>query len=297
MRLDLNHLAVLEALVNERSIPGAARRLHMTPQAVGAALRRLREFTGDPLLVREGRAMRPTDLALQVVKPVGAALDRLRDVIWRGRNDTAGGDAQGTVHLALIDYASELLLPRIAQLLHEAEPHLELRATRVEATPLAVRLAAAENHFVITRSMPMPSSLRKRLLLREGWKVVLREDHPAPHALTIDDYCGLPHAVQMHGHALPNTAIDIELARHGRKRDVALVCSTSFPSVAPRRDFVATAPDSVSLKRALARNLRVVDPPIDIPPAELSLVWHRKREGEALHRTLRAIVERAVELM
>ena len=296
MRLDLNHLAVLEALVIERSVAGAARRLHMTPAATSAALRRLREFTGDPLLVREGREMRATQRALEIVKPVGAALERVRDVIRRSRGD-AQGFAHGQVRIAMIDYASELLLPRIAQLLHEAEPNLDLLATRVEANALDVRFAAAECHLVITRTMRLPGSFRSQVLMREGWKVVMRSGHPAPHPLTAEEYCRLPHAVQTSATAPPQSAIDVALARLGLRRDVALVASTSFPAVDSEQDFIATAPASVALKRALTRDLRVVDPPIALPAAELALVWHRKREGEALHRTLRSIVERAVQLV
>jgi hypothetical protein len=103
--------------------------------------------------------------------------------------------------------------------------------------------------------------------------------------------------VQTSETAPPQSAIDVALARLGLRRDVALVASTSFPAVDSEQDFIATAPASVALKRALTRDLRVVDPPIALPAAELALVWHRKREGEALHRTLRSIVERAVQLV
>jgi DNA-binding transcriptional LysR family regulator len=143
----------------------------------------------------------------------------------------------------------------------------------------------------------VPATIHRRILLREGWKVLLRSDHPAGSALGVEEYCRLPHAVQIVGAARQQSTVDIELARHGAKRDIALVASTSVPAVMAGRDFAVTVPDSVALLRAMARGLRVADPPVKIPAFELMMAWHRKRETDTLHRMLRGFVARACELL
>src|SRR5215203_2874282 len=70
-RPDLNLLVTLDLLLAEGSVAGAARRLHLSPSAMSRALARLREATGDPLLVRAGRALVPTPRALELRERVG----------------------------------------------------------------------------------------------------------------------------------------------------------------------------------------------------------------------------------
>ncbi len=63
---DLNLLVTLDVLLTEGSVAGAARRLRLSPSAMSRALARLRETTGDPLLVRAGRGLVPTPRALEL---------------------------------------------------------------------------------------------------------------------------------------------------------------------------------------------------------------------------------------
>ena len=66
MRLDnfdLNLLVAFDALVAERNVTRAAQRLHLTQSAMSAALKRLREALGDPILVQHGKTMVPTHYA------------------------------------------------------------------------------------------------------------------------------------------------------------------------------------------------------------------------------------------
>ena len=70
-RPDLNLLVVLDVLLAEGSVARAAQRLRLSPSAMSRALARLRETTGDPLLVRAGRDLVPTPRALELRERVG----------------------------------------------------------------------------------------------------------------------------------------------------------------------------------------------------------------------------------
>jgi DNA-binding transcriptional LysR family regulator len=65
-RPDLNLLFTLDVLLAEGSVARAARRLHLSPSAMSRALARLREATGDPLLVRAGRGLVASPRALKL---------------------------------------------------------------------------------------------------------------------------------------------------------------------------------------------------------------------------------------
>jgi DNA-binding transcriptional LysR family regulator len=62
-RPDLNLLVTVDVLLAEGSVARAAQRLRLSPSAMSRALARLRETTGDPLLVRAGRGLVPTPRA------------------------------------------------------------------------------------------------------------------------------------------------------------------------------------------------------------------------------------------
>src|SRR3546814_215123 len=65
-RPDLNLLVTLDVLLAEGSVVRAAQRLRLSPSATSRALARLRETSGDPLLVRAGRGLVPTPRAVEL---------------------------------------------------------------------------------------------------------------------------------------------------------------------------------------------------------------------------------------
>ena len=78
---DLNLLFTLDVLLAEGSVAGAARRLRLSPSAMSRALARLRETTGDPLLVRAGRSLVPTPRALELRARVGQLVEDAEAVL------------------------------------------------------------------------------------------------------------------------------------------------------------------------------------------------------------------------
>ena len=63
MTFDLNLLRVLDALLETGSTTLAGKRVGLSQPAVSAALGRLRHALGDPIFVRKGRMLVPTDFA------------------------------------------------------------------------------------------------------------------------------------------------------------------------------------------------------------------------------------------
>src|ERR1700709_727678 len=78
---DLNLLVALNALLSEGSVSRAAERLGLSESAMSRTLARLRETTGDALLVRAGRAMVPTPRALALRDRVKELVDEAHAVL------------------------------------------------------------------------------------------------------------------------------------------------------------------------------------------------------------------------
>ena len=78
---DLNLLITLDVLLAEGSVVGAAKRLRLSPSAMSRALTRLRETTGDPLLVRAGRGLVPTPRAIALRERAGQLVQDAQAVL------------------------------------------------------------------------------------------------------------------------------------------------------------------------------------------------------------------------
>ena len=79
---DMNLLVALDALLDEGSVVGAARRMNLSPAAMSRTLTRIREAIGDPILVRAGRGLVPTPKALEL-------REQVRDVVEEGSDPPA----------------------------------------------------------------------------------------------------------------------------------------------------------------------------------------------------------------
>ncbi|MBY0408787.1 MAG: LysR family transcriptional regulator, partial [Burkholderiaceae bacterium] len=135
-KIDLHLIRVLHTVLIERSVSKAALRLGMHQPAVSAALKRLRDLSGDPLLVRSGASMLPTDAALRMVEPAGAIL-RSAEALF---SDARGFDprtATRTFRVAASDYLDPLFLPQLV-----ARIKVEAPLCPIEILPLS-----AETHY------------------------------------------------------------------------------------------------------------------------------------------------------
>src|SRR6478672_7275062 len=118
--LDLNLLKVFEALMTEGSVTRAANALMMTQPAVSNALARLRDSLGDPLFVRSGTGIRPTQRAVALWEPIGEALERMRGALDEQVFDP--GRAQTEFSLSMSDYVASLVVPKLVNHLGEIAP-------------------------------------------------------------------------------------------------------------------------------------------------------------------------------
>ena len=81
MAPDLNLLISLDALLEEGSVVGAARRMNLSPPAMSRTLARIRETVGDPIFVQAGRKMVPTPRALELRGVVRETVERASQLL------------------------------------------------------------------------------------------------------------------------------------------------------------------------------------------------------------------------
>lgn len=290
---ELALLVTLDALLQEVSVTRAARRLGLSTPAMSHALARIREKLGDPLLVRAGRGMVLTPRAAQLKPRVREVVAGAAEVLAPDQPFSARSLARSFTILAT-DHVLLVLGLELDRLVAEEAPGVDLRfAPNTPDDPAALREGAAD--LAVGIYGEMPPELRTRPLLTDRHVCLVREGHPDVGArLTIDQYTRMLH-VQIAPRGAPGGYVDDVLRAQGRARRVARAVPYFVAGLhlVSGTEYVLTAPERVARAMAPRFGLRLVEPPLELRPYALSLVWHPRVDADEGHRWLREVLVRA----
>jgi DNA-binding transcriptional LysR family regulator len=286
-KIDLNLLIALEALLAERNVSRAARRLNLSQPALSAQLNRLRALFADPLFSPAQRGVIPSARALELEAPLRAALDQLRTVV-AGHTPFDPSTADLTITIAASDYAQTVILaPLVAALKHEA-PALRMSLRSLQGAELYQEAEAGIVDCALITPQTAPDRLRARPVMEERYGLALRVGHPAvKKPMTLDTFCALDHVIVSPRGGGFRGATDDALDGIGRKRRVALSVSSFLVALeaVATSDMIAVVPER--LVKRHADRLKILEPPLTIPGFSLSLVWHERTHAHPAHKWFR----------
>lgn len=289
--MDLGLLVPLDALLQEGSVTGAARRVGLSTPAMSHTLAKLREQLKDPLLVRAGRAMVLTPRAEALKARVHTLVSEARQALTPEVTfDPRTLSRSFVVHAT--DYVLTVLGPAIDRILRAEAPRLTIRFVP-NASDDAARLQHGGSDLAVGIYAELPQEMRSQRLLTDRFVCVVREGHPVKK-LTLGEYVRLEH-VQVAPRGAPGGYVDDELAARGHTRHVtrAVPYFLSALLLCARTDCVLTISERVARAMGPAMGLRVLEPPLPLRPYALGLVWHPRYDGDAAHRFLREVLIRA----
>ena len=174
---DFNLLVTLDVLLSEGSVAGAARRLQLSPSAMSRALSRLREVTGDPLLVRAGRRLVPTPRALELRGQVGTIVDGARSIL-RPAEKLDLATLERRFVLRTSEGFVETFGPRLVARMNEEAPGATLQFVAKpdkESAPLREGEVDIETGVIDLTTAP---EMRASPLFDDRWVGVARDGHP-----------------------------------------------------------------------------------------------------------------------
>lgn len=285
-RLDLNLLVTLDALLAERHVTRAARRLGLSQPAVSVQLAKLRVTLRDPLLIPGSRGMAPTALAVSLEGPLREALQQLAQVIAPAQPFDPAAAAL-TWRVAASDYAGRAVVQPLLPALRRAAPGTRLAVVDTVPRRLARQAEDAEIDLGFVDLDAAPANLRCRPLFAERYLLAGRADHPALRRRpTLAQFCRLEFAIVSPDGGGFRGAAEAPLEALGLQRRVVL----SVPhflillSAVTGSDLVALLPARLA---TAAPGLRVVEPPLAVPGFELAMVWHERVHRDPAHAWLR----------
>jgi len=287
--VDLNLLVLLRALLQERHVTRAAKRVGLSQSAASHALSRLRELYGDPLLVRNGRALALTAHARRLLPLLERGLGELEGVVVR-EPDFDPSTTRRTFTLGTSDYLQALIMGPLLRRLATRAPGVDLSV--VVFPNLRELLDAGALDLALSVPSPETRELGSAPLFGEEFVCMVRRDHPRiKRAPTLEQYLTARHVVVAPS-GTPGSLVDTALAERGLERRIALRVTNFLiaPLVVAQTDFINTMPTRLARQLAKTYPLRLVPPPLKLPYFEYCMLWHPRVEHDPAQRWLREFV-------
>ena len=286
---DFNLLVTLDAVLAEGSVARAARRLRLSPSAMSRALARLRETTGDPLLVRAGRGLVPTPRALELREPVSQLVQEAL-LVLRPAEKLNLKRLVRTFTLRTREGFVENFGPALITRAGQEAPGVRLcfvQKPNKESTPLRDGTVDLETGVVGKSTGP---EVRAQALFRDRFIGVVRTGHPLCRGrITPSRYAKGQH-ISVSRRGLDKGPIDEALQQFGLEREIVTIVGGFSAALALARasGLIATVPErQTGILRAGMYSFSL---PMPTPQFTLSLLWHPRLDADPAHRWLRGLV-------
>ena len=277
---DLNLIRVFLAIWDLRSLTAAGERLLLTQPAMSHALRRLRERFDDPLFVRAGSLMMPTDAAIQLHEPLERAFGLISHAVQEHGSFDAGA-TQRVFRVAMSDVSEIYFLPRLLARLEAVAPRLRVDIVPLEVDHVRGLLRVGEVDMAIGHLPAIEDGCVSHHLLTDRLVCLVRAGHPAAEGeLTLERFAELQHihaGTTAPGHQM----VDQCLRELGHKRAVRVRVGhlTVAPDIVRTTDLAVIYPESLA-RRINDGGLRLLPLPFAVPPIEVKVHVDAKFAGD-----------------
>lgn len=292
---DLNLLVTLDVLLAEGSVARAARRLRLSPSAMSRALARLRETTGDPLLVRAGRGLVPTPRALELRERV-CQLVQEAEAVLRPVEMFDLKQLVRTFTLRTSEGFAETFGPALITRLAEDAPGARLRfVQKPDRDSTSLRDGSVDLDTGVIGKITSPE-VRAQALFRDRFIGVVRHGHPLSQGeITPSRYVAGRH-ILVSRRGLDKGPIDEALSSLGLEREIVTIVAGFSVALALARatDLIASVPERHTA--SLRSGMHSFALPLAMPEVTVSMLWHPRLDADPAHRWLRGCVRDACTL-
>jgi DNA-binding transcriptional LysR family regulator len=304
-KADLNLLPSFQALMEERNVSRAARRMFLSQPAMSRVVDRLQEMLGDEVLVRTSNGYEPTHRALEVYAQLEDVLPKI-EMLLQG-SEFKPGQAIDVFRIQASDWGATILLPGVIQILAKDAPGIQVEVMQVHAgfarlETAEVDLAIAPDFVVGQWVSKVGHTLRNEVIFKEKLVCLVRSGHPAARRrLTLQRYLKAQHVSLSPMRDLLRAPISFmderqaslatALERLGQQRDVRATLPY-FPPLGPiveNTDLIATIPFQLA-RRLKTSKTRIVPAPIELQGFDYCQIWHARDDANSLHKWMRGLV-------
>ncbi len=284
--LDGKVLRVFLTILEESSVSKAADRLGVTQSAISHTLSKLRQVLGDPLFVRSGQGLTPTERALSLKEPVQQVLDNMR-ALTEGRPFDPLSE-QMDIQIATNDMPRELIFPALLRKTRSEGVRLQLEFIP-SGVPDPDLLRSDRCQLMLTPLPPDgPDIFQKRLVTSP-----LMMFYDAAHCEPPKDwqtYCNSDHVEVRFADGRNARAVMRGVDQSQiRPPVVTLPHFNAIPPFVKGSDLIST--DTALMKRGPLAALDCAPLPFECEPVSIYMVWHQRSANDPAHRWLRDQIE------
>jgi len=297
-QLDLNLLVALDALLAERNITRAGKRVFLTQSAMSGALARLREYFGDELLVQVGRQMVPTPLGESLGPAVRAILMQVQQtLLTRPTFDAATSTRHFTIMMS--DFVATVLMPDVLRHLTGVAPRMqfEIVSNDMEVPPDAIE--RGEVDMLIMPDRFLAEGHPTEPLFEDDYVCIVAADHPeVGDRITTEQYLSLGHVIAQFNRGRSPAVDEWVVGQLGLTRRIEVIAMTfsAIPHYVAGTRRIATVQRRLAQQVAKFMPLKIVPAPIELPRLAEAMQWHTQFANDPglawLRAEMRAVAAR-----
>lgn len=298
--VDLNLLVALEALLTERSVSRAGKRIGLSQPAMSGALARLRKLFQDPLLVRVGRDLALTQTAEDLIVPVREILTQIEQTLQRRPAFVPTTDSR-TFSISASDYATLVLLVPFLQALAVEAPGITINLLPRSSDVRKLLQADQADLVVEPRELLGDTDFPTRHLFSDRWLCAVDADNPhVPKSrITLEKYLQLPHLIYSIGTDRQLNLADRHLEKLGIHRRIEITVESFLlvPFLLQGTPLASLVLERAAQRLTAAAHIRTLRPPVPLPDINEAMYWHPRHTADPGHRWLRERLKTAANTL
>lgn len=284
--VDLNLLVVLDALMEEKHITNAAKRLNLSQSAMSKSFARIRDTFDDPILIRLPTGYGLTYRAQKLVQPVKQILQEIQQVVEPQKFNPLL--AKETFTICSLDYVEMMVGTSFMKRIIEKSPNSQvLFVPRSIENIEELQTGKVDLLFGAIQDKYKRQSITEPLY-QDRLVCVVDRFHPlAEKNITLDDYLSYPHAVIHSG--MDNLFVETILSARQLKRQIVKKSASFVGSVLSLKGtpMILTIPRSTVLPLIEFSDFVMHEMPIDLPTLTVDMIWHKRNEHNVAHKWFR----------
>lgn len=295
--LDLNLLAVLDAMYRESSVTKAGVSLGFSQSAMSHALNRLRVFFDDQLFVKSGNLMVPTRKAEAMRVAVVDVISTVRQQILSGARFEPKL-AKRIFTLCMTDMGELVFLPPLLDRFKNEAPGCSIRTIQVPTEQIEHLLASGEADLALGSIRSVPDGLfQQKLFLHSFVTIASTKNRDIGTSLSLEQFESMPHiVVSLTGRS--SEGYDQVLIEQGIKRRVSVM--TPHFLIVPllmdqHPELIATVPLELANVFSRIGTVKIFAPSVPLPKYALNQHWHPRFHHDPAIIWLRELVKKTFE--
>jgi len=277
---DLNLLTSLDALLAEKNVTRAAKKMHVTQSTMSGVLRRLRDQFDDELLVRNGRRYDLSPFAQSLAISVRQTILQIDSTISAKPLFDPRKDRR-QFRIMASDYSTMVYLSAVFRRVEKQAPYLSYDIVPINS-PLdhvrsgAVDLCITGNPYSQAEA-EADQLLRTDVLFSEVYCCVVDEDHPLRGIVAIEQLFDYSHVIaQFTGVTMQTSELKVGSTRNRTNPVINVPSFNVIPALVRGTNAVGILPTRMTEVAPGYAGLRTLAVAFEMPSFTEHLIWHSR---------------------